>query len=72
MRVLYIFTFPLNNVGVDTSNYYYMLINGTTSLSHASGYPFLIGSIARFLLGRVKFPRQPIRSQFLPHSTRSK
>ena len=51
VRVLYIFTFPLNNDGGDTSNYYYMLINGTTNLIHASGYPFLIGSIARFIFG---------------------
>jgi hypothetical protein len=49
--VLYIFTYPLNNYGGDTSNYYYMLINGTTNLIHASGYPFLIGEIARFIVG---------------------
>jgi hypothetical protein len=51
VRVLYIFTYPLNNDGGDTSNYYYMLINGTTNLIHASGYPFLVGSIARFIFG---------------------
>jgi hypothetical protein len=51
VRVLYIFTYPLNNDGGDTSNYYYMLINGTTNLIHASGYPFLVGEIARFILG---------------------
>jgi hypothetical protein len=51
IRVLYIFTYPLNNAGVDTTNYYYMLINRTTSLTHASGYPFIVGSIARFMVG---------------------
>jgi hypothetical protein len=51
LRVLYIFTYPLNNVGTDTTNYYYMLVNRTTSLTHASGYPFLVGSIARFIIG---------------------
>ena len=51
VRVLYILTYPLNNIGGDTSNYYYMLINGTTNLIHASGYPFLVGSIARFIFG---------------------
>lgn len=51
MRMLYMFTYPLNNAGTDATNYYYMLINGTTSLSHASGYPFIVGSIARFIVG---------------------
>jgi hypothetical protein len=51
VRVLYIFTYPLNNDGGDTSNYYYMLINRTTNLIHASGYPFLVGEIARFIVG---------------------
>jgi hypothetical protein len=51
VRLLYIFTYPLNNDGGDSSNYYYMLINGTTNLIHASGYPFLVGSIARFIVG---------------------
>jgi hypothetical protein len=51
VRVLYILTYPLNNDGGDTSNYYYMLINGTTNLIHASGYPFLVGEIARFIVG---------------------
>jgi hypothetical protein len=51
IRVLYMFTYPLNNVGTDTTNYYHMLIEGGTSLTHASGYPFLVGSIARFIAG---------------------
>jgi hypothetical protein len=51
VRVLYMFTYPLNNVSGDTSNYYYMMINRTTNLIHASGYPFLIGSIVRFMTG---------------------
>jgi hypothetical protein len=38
VRLLYMFTYPLNNVGTDTTNYYHMLIEGGTSLTHASGY----------------------------------
>lgn len=51
IRLLYIFTYPLNNAGGDTSTYYFMLINRTTNLIHASGYPFIVGSVARFLFG---------------------
>ena len=43
IRGLFAVTYPLNNVGGDTPNYYHMLIAGESSLVHPGGYPFLIG-----------------------------
>jgi hypothetical protein len=43
LHALFVFTFPLNNLGGDTSNYFSMLVTGDSSLVHASGYPFLMG-----------------------------
>jgi hypothetical protein len=42
-RLLFLVTLPLNDVGGDASNYLGMLRDGTSSLVHAGGYPFLIG-----------------------------
>jgi hypothetical protein len=42
-RLLFLVTLPLNDVGGDSSNYFSMLRDGTSSLVHAGGYPFLIG-----------------------------
>jgi len=54
MRLLFLVTFPLNDLGGDTTNYGAMLRDGTSNLVHASGYPYLIGpplGLAQHLLG---------------------
>lgn len=43
VHALFIFSFPLNDRGGDTPNYFTMLVKGDSSLVHPSGYPFLIG-----------------------------
>jgi hypothetical protein len=42
-RLVFITTFPLNDLGGDAGNYAAMLREGTSSLVHAGGYPFLVG-----------------------------
>jgi hypothetical protein len=42
-RIIFVVTYPLNNLGGDTSNYFDMLTRGKSSLVHAGGYPFLFG-----------------------------
>jgi hypothetical protein len=49
-RLLFITTFPLNDLGGDAGNYAAMLREGTSSLVHAGGYPFLIGPPFRLVV----------------------
>jgi hypothetical protein len=44
---LFLATYPLNNRGGDTANYFQMLVDGKSSLVHAGGYPFLAGLLFR-------------------------
>ena len=44
---LFLATYPLNNQGGDTANYFQMLVDGKSSLVHAGGYPFLAGLLFR-------------------------
>jgi hypothetical protein len=51
-RIIFLITYPLNNSGYDASNYYNMIISGTSSLVHASGYPFLFWLFFSKILGK--------------------
>jgi glycosyltransferase involved in cell wall biosynthesis len=43
VRILFIKTYPLNNLGGDTPGYYHILCYRLSNLAHAPGYPFLAG-----------------------------
>jgi hypothetical protein len=43
LRLVFVLTYPLNDRGGDTGNYYAMMVEGKSSLLHAGGYPFLLG-----------------------------
>ena len=45
LRAVFIVTYPLNNLGGDTSAYYEMLLARRSNLVFAPGYPFLVGLV---------------------------
>jgi dolichol-phosphate mannosyltransferase len=56
VRILFIKTYPLNNLGGDTPGYYHLLCYRLSNLCHAPGYPFLAG----FPLGISQFQQMAL------------
>jgi hypothetical protein len=56
-RLLFIITYPLNDLGGDNANYGAMMASGRSSLVHAGGYPLLVGLPFRLLFSLGEWPR---------------
>jgi dolichol-phosphate mannosyltransferase len=65
VRVGFIVTYPLNDMGGDTPNYWTMMTSGKSNLVHAGGYPLLMGAIFRTGIGKELIDSHPLRARYL-------
>ena len=67
-RLLFVVTYPLNDLGYDAPNYLMMILNHKSSLVHAGGYPFFVNLFTFW--HSPSYPPSPVFTyslQFLQH-----